>query len=255
MVSSALAGRIRYVWRTDKRKFLRLLQVHKWPQLARAAWREARGAPLARSGPWQSDGAFARRLFQSYDEYVLVQKSKLPFVEAKLRRREAAIVDDFHARFALCAGELSGRNVLCLGARLGAEVRAFIRLGFFAIGIDLNPGANNKYVCVGDFHDLQFADGTVDVIYSNAFDHVYDLEKVVREAHRVLAENGTLLLDIFKAEKRPPGPYEALWWQDARALAEQICRIGSFRLVQLRDLAEIGEPQWTQALFRKVPVA
>ena len=35
---------------------------------------------------------------------------------------------------------LAGEPVLCLGARLGGEVRALTRLGALAIGIDFNPG-------------------------------------------------------------------------------------------------------------------
>ena len=49
------------------------------------------------------------------------------------------------------------RTVLCLAARIGTEVKAFLDLGCFAIGIDLNPGTDNRYVVHGDFHDLQFA--------------------------------------------------------------------------------------------------
>ena len=37
------------------------------------------------------------------------------------------------------------------------EVRAFLDHGAFAVGIDLNPGRDNRYVMVGDFHQLQFA--------------------------------------------------------------------------------------------------
>ena len=46
--------------------------------------------------------------------------------------------------------------MLCLGARLGTEVRALHNLGYFAIGIDLNPGVDNPYVLMGDFHKLVF---------------------------------------------------------------------------------------------------
>ena len=56
-----------------------------------------------------------------------------------------------------------GCSVLCLGARLGGEVRAFTAMGALSIGIDLNPGPNNAYVLPGDFHHLQFAQSVFDV--------------------------------------------------------------------------------------------
>lgn len=50
----------------------------------------------------------------------------------------------------------NGMTVLCLAARIGTEVKAFFDIGCFAVGIDLNPGENNRYVVYGDFHDIQF---------------------------------------------------------------------------------------------------
>lgn len=35
---------------------------------------------------------------------------------------------------------VKGTSVLCLAARVGTEVKAFLDLGCFAMGIDLNPG-------------------------------------------------------------------------------------------------------------------
>jgi hypothetical protein len=59
-----------------------------------------------------------------------------------------------------------GRTVLCLAARNESE--AWTDADFLAIGIDLNPGENNRFVVVGDFHALQFRDGVFDVVFTNS---------------------------------------------------------------------------------------
>merc|ERR1712194_70287 len=99
-------------------------------------------------------------------------------------------------RFKPMAEELRGTNVLCVGARLGGEVRAFHRLGALAIGIDFNPGAHNLLVLAGDAHNLQFPDSVFSIVFSNIMDHIMDPRAFFAEAHRVLRPAGTLLLDV-----------------------------------------------------------
>ena len=82
------------------------------------------------------------------------------------------------------------------GARLGTEVRALHRLGHFAVGIDLEPGPDNHYVLPGDFHHIVFPDGSIDAIYTNALDHVFDLERVLGEVARLLRPGGLFIADI-----------------------------------------------------------
>ena len=82
-------------------------------------------------------------------------------------------------------------KVLCLGARLGGEVRAFRALGALSVGIDLNPGSNNPLVLEGDFHHIQFADETSDVIFTNVIGHAFDLRLLGNEICRVLKPTGT----------------------------------------------------------------
>ena len=62
---------------------------------------------------------------------------------------------------------LTGQPVLCIGARLGGEVRALTRLGALAIGIDFNPGFRNTHVLWGDASSLQFANATFRHVYTN----------------------------------------------------------------------------------------
>lgn len=82
-------------------------------------------------------------------------------------------------------GAVQTGAALCLGARQGC----------FAVGVDLNPGRDNRYVLPGDFHALQFADQSVDIVFSNSFDHAFDLTKLLREVTRVLRPGGLLVLE------------------------------------------------------------
>lgn len=172
---------------------------------------------------WESDGAFEHRRYPDYETYLEHQKTKFSAFRSKSvighdRRFHAALTE----RLAEMRDELEGRSVLCLAARQGSEVRAFIDQGAFAIGIDLNPGPGNRYVVVGDFHELQYADDSVDVVYTNSLDHAFDLERILGEVRRVLRPDGTLIVeanvggDGEAAAQR--GPYEALVWPDAETL-------------------------------------
>jgi SAM-dependent methyltransferase len=119
--------------------------------------------------------------------------------------------------------------VLCLAARLGTEVRAFIDQGAFAVGVDLNPGKENHWVVVGDFHRLQYADASVDVVYTNSLDHVYDIERVLAEVRRVLKPGGAFLLEVSLGSEEGGGAggfYEALEWPRADELIERIVSTG-----------------------------
>jgi SAM-dependent methyltransferase len=119
---------------------------------------------------------------------------------------------------------LAGRSVLCLGAREGAEVRAFLDRGASAVGVDLNPGPDNPWVVRGDFHALQFADGSADLVYSNSLDHAFDLERMLAEVKRVLAPEGTFLVELARGTEEGGGRgfYEALSWPRADAMIARL---------------------------------
>jgi SAM-dependent methyltransferase len=122
--------------------------------------------------------------------------------------------------------------VLCLGARLGGEVRAFRSLGALAIGIDLNPGPINAVVLPGDFHHLPFAASTFDLIFTNVIGHAFDLARLEHEICRVLKPRGGFLMDArgdkaAKAEamqraqyKRPES--QRLFYTDSAGLVEAL---------------------------------
>jgi SAM-dependent methyltransferase len=202
---------------------------------------------------WDKSEAFANRQYGSYDEYLAHQSSKLAQISERLHETEAEDLAEFERRFEGCA-ELAGRrNVLCLGARLGTEVRALHKLGLFAVGIDLNPGIDNPYVLMGDFHALVFPTGSVDVVYTNALDHVFDLAKLTAEIRRVLHPDGIFLADVLAGyeEGFTPGEFEAMHWRSIDTLAEEICAGGGFYLASRRELGQIRRDRWTQTVFKK----
>jgi SAM-dependent methyltransferase len=144
--------------------------------------------------------------YNDYDEYLVHQASKLNThyreIVAKDNEYEDTVYGRYKDRF-----NFEQATVLCLGARLGGEVRAFKRLGAIAIGIDLNPGVNNKDVLYGDFHEIQFRPKSFEFVFCNCIDHVFDLDLFLSEARSVLRPTGKLLLELAVQK---PGEYETL---------------------------------------------
>ena len=167
------------------------------------------------------------RSYGSYEKYLSHQKSKrekiswLPGYDQKYsqvlaeRLRTQAVVKE-------------GMSVLCLGARIGSEVKAFLALGCFAVGIDLNPSVENKYVLYGDFHDVQFSCHSVDVVFTNCLDHVYALNVFLREVKRVLKLEGCFILEIERGaeEGGVVGEYECLFYDKIDDMIEILDHAG-----------------------------
>jgi SAM-dependent methyltransferase len=199
---------------------------------------------------WRHD-TLSRRLYGSYEDYVVHQRSKLKRIRRGLEAQTAETVRTFRRRFALLALKPAS-SVLCLGARLGHEVMAFIELGHFAVGIDLCPGDDNKHVMVGDFHQLVFADHSVDCVYINSLDHILNLEKFTAEVNRVLKPDGLFLADIVYGYEEGfyAGEFETLHWPTAATFASELARLGDFDLIQTTDLKDVGSPRWVQCVFK-----
>ncbi|MFH1033065.1 MAG: class I SAM-dependent methyltransferase [Pseudomonadota bacterium] len=167
---------------------------------------------------WAAKGpeSLLARQYDSYDDYVEHQAAKF-----KLKNICPREIDDYDQRYrALLLERLNQYGVvrtgtaLCLGARQGSEVKAFIDKGCFAVGIDLNPGKDNRYVLPGDFHAIQFPDSSTDIVFSNSFDHAFDLTKLLGEIQRVLKPDGLLVLEAGTGmqEDGSAGFYECLQW-------------------------------------------
>lgn len=186
-----------------RRRLYRLLGMQAdQPKMVRTVSRDFMG----------DESGVTRRSYKSYGEYLAHQVEKADVYEAPIRKHdeeyESIVFERFQNR------GLAGRSILCLGARFGGEVRAFTRLGALAIGVDLNPGANNLYVVPGDVHSLQFADGAFDVVYTNILDHIFDPEKFFREIKRVSGRGATI---YFEVNLEKPTRYESLDISDREA--------------------------------------
>ena len=199
----------------------------------------AEPSDVAVSDTWSSNGSLSRRQYSSCEEYVSHQKAKLAKVAGRVRRRFDAEAMNFDKRFALVPELLPGTAVLCLGARLGQEVKAFRERGHFAVGIDSNPGTENPYVVAGDFHAIPFPLKSADVVYTNALDHTFDLAALVQEIERVLKDDGLFIADIIVGSGYTPGAYEAMHWKRASDLAKTM-ETPKLKLISERDLTQVG---------------
>lgn len=202
------------------------------PRRALTLWRDRR------AHPWTRSDAVRRRAYGSYAEYVAHQKQKLDANPSEwLLAHEQEYPEILAKRLQGLEVVRPGLTVLCLAARLGGEVRAFIRLGCFAVGVDLNPGSSNKYVLTGDFHDLQFAAGSVDLLFCNALDHAFDIPKMMAECRRVLKPDGQLVLEIVNGETEgyAAGHFEAIIWDKIDDVVSVVCQSG-FTVVRRQEI-------------------
>jgi SAM-dependent methyltransferase len=189
-------------------------------------------------------GGLRRRNYGSFEEYVDHQASKLVRVERRLRRVQDEDLEGFRANFAGCDALRGRHTVLCLGARIGTEVRALMELGHLAVGVDLNPGEANPYVLHGDFHRLVFPDRSFAAVYTNTLDHVFDLPRLIGEVRRVLAPGGAFIADVVPGydEGHVPGEFESTFWSSLDDLVRALSESG-LRLLSRRDL---DRPPWQQ---------
>ena len=178
---------------------------------------------------WNEERAgFRRRRYASYEDYLQHQKGKLGQVD--LSGYHVEFRNHLRKRIEVLEITTRGDAVLCLGARLGTECIAFKDLGCFAVGIDLNPGDQNLHVLHGDFHKLQFPDGSVDHVFTNALDHVFELDQVICEVKRVLRPSGFFIAEIVRGSRdvdgREPGAFESYWWGSVEEVVSLIGRHG-----------------------------
>ena len=134
----------------------------------------------------------AVRKFEDYDEYFKFQKTKLSqkrnFIEGLDKRYHKALAKRLREFDFI----VPGATALCLGARLGGEVRAFKDLGCFAVGIDAEPGLNNKDVTCADFHKIPFANKSANIVFTNALEHGFDINKILNEVSRFFCQTVSL---------------------------------------------------------------
>jgi len=188
-----------------------------------------------------------KKEYKNYEDYVKHQKSKLSnlldfdnfFDFGRMEKYDREYRETLKQRIKENEELKQGMSCLCLGARLGTEVKSFIDLGIFAVGVDLNPGKNNKYVVVGDFHNLQYSDNSVDIIFSNSIDHSLYLDDFLLEAQRVLKPDGYFLIEIGAETDDPERlkhNYEAIAYKDIDLIVDKIKEI-NFSILRKVDIS------------------
>ena len=159
-----------------------------------------------------------RKVYENYDAYVAEQKSKMEMIDYLTPK----YLSEYKALVRKTIWELPfinrGTTALCLGARQGTEVEAFLDEGCFALGVDLNTGKDNKYVVTGDFHDLQFADGSVDVAFTNSLDHVYRPLLFLKEVKRVLKHGGHFIVYLAYQGEVGEDKWSCMYWKNSEEL-------------------------------------
>jgi SAM-dependent methyltransferase len=204
--------------------------IHAFNKQIRAQYIKA--VPLrllrARIGKrWIADSAdqrFKKRTYSSYRDYLAHQKDKLQRID--LSEYDVKYRDILRERLKALNIPWHSKTVLCLAARVGTEVKSFLDLGSFAVGVDINPGQNNPYVLYGDFHAIQFPSHSVDVVFSNSLDHAFDVQKLISEIRRVAKPQGYLVVEAERgAGAKWPDFYESFCWSkidDLISLLEQL---------------------------------
>ncbi len=134
----------------------------------------------------------------SYDEYLAHQKGKKESKAGYAVYRSNLDYRVFRLRFA-CYAPFIGEAILCLGARLGTEVRALRDLGHTkAFGIDIgNYVTGSDLVVYGDFNRMDYSDNTFEFSYCNTLDHSFDLRKFFQEVSRVSKVGSYSVFDII----------------------------------------------------------
>lgn len=203
-----------------------------WRRRKKGARKARRRQSSFEGSDWQREAGLARRRYASYEAYLEHQSAKLGKLAGRLAGREDEDLAGFLARFRACKPLAAAHSVLCLGARIGTEVKALHALGHLAVGIDLNPGPRNAWVLPGDFHQLVFPDACVDAVYTNCLDHVFDLPRVMAEVARVLRPGGLFVTDVLRGyeEGALVGDFEATHWARSEDLIRRICELTGFEL-------------------------
>lgn len=174
----------------------------------------------------KSDSGLSKKVYKNYNQYIKHQISKLDRIGEK-RMNEYDRNYRRHLKERLQALNIleSGMAVLCLAARIGTEVKSFIDLGCFAVGIDLNPGKNNKYVVHGDFHKVQYANKSVNIVFCNSIDHSLNPDQLFKETRRVLKFDGYFIIEIGQGagnEKALQKNFEAIDWEGNEVIIKKI---------------------------------
>ena len=176
----------------------------------------------------ESEKGLEYKKFKDYGQYIDVQKQKFSSMiknyGAFSKKLECSVRLRFHSRFKILSRWLDkNAQIICLGARQGSEVEVLRDIGFKkAYGIDVFPGPDNPFVRCGDFMNMDNEDSSIDFIYSNSIDHVYDLDTFFQEQSRILKADGLVMFEF--AIQPSMGIYESVYWKDVSIPINIMCK-------------------------------
>jgi 2-polyprenyl-3-methyl-5-hydroxy-6-metoxy-1,4-benzoquinol methylase len=109
-------------------------------------------------------------------------------------------------------GEPRGKRLIDCGCGAGEYVLSLERLGVHALGIEFDAEKVRRFgkrhptshrVCVGDLSNAGLLNSRVDVaVLNEVLEHVQDDVAALSEVHRILKDDGTLIL--FSPNRRYP---------------------------------------------------
>lgn len=191
-------------------------------------------------------GPYRSRLHGLVNELLFPLKLLVP---QPLVRRVPGLVTNEDLRMAEVGHEVRGRllDVGCGPNRLAREYRA---AGGDAVGVDVHPWEGVDLV-VEDTSRLPFADGSFDTVsFVACLNHIPNRDQVLREAHRVLADGGRVVLTNLQPLISQVWHAWAFWDKDQheRGMAEG--EVWGLAEAQLRALlAEAGFERVERRLF------
>ena len=151
---------------------------------------------VKKSSKFENKDNFSVRNYKNYNTYIEHQKAKFfvfqESVEKGFEKRTIKFKNNFSK-----IDNFSQKNILCLGSRSGAEVKAFRELGALGVGIDLVYPKNNQYVHYGDFHNIPYPDNVFDYVFTNVLDHMYDPKLLFSEVKATFTDNTSGICSTF----------------------------------------------------------
>lgn len=171
-----------------------------------------------------------------YSTYIAVEAAKKDSGKAAYAVvRAAKDYGVFASRFARYKPFI-GQRAVCLGARLGTEVKALRALGIAeAFGIDIAEYPGSEHTVHGDFMNLTYPDNSFDFTFTNCFDHTYDPLAFFKGVARVTKPGGFMLIDVVGNVGGDWGAY-TIWHPDSLDEIPQFIEAAGGHIVGLEPI-------------------